>query len=58
MQYVITTPHTSRYPNPVELSRGDRVVLGKRDTEYPGWFRIIDQRGNEGWAPKNTAVAA
>ena len=53
MRYLITTSHTSRYPDPVEFSRGDQVVMGRRDSEYAGWIWVVDPRGNEGWAPES-----
>lgn len=43
--------HRSNYPDPVVFENGDRLKLGDRDTEYPGWVRATDTHGVTGWAP-------
>lgn len=48
---IATRDHKSNYPNPVSFEPGDRLDVGAEDTEFPGWVRIIDPVGNEGWAP-------
>ncbi len=48
---VVTQEHKSNYPNPVVFEPGDQLELGAEDTEFPGWVRISDSVGNEGWAP-------
>lgn len=50
-QYLVHRAHRSNYPNPIEFRQGDRLTLGKRDDEYPGWVWTITPDGNEGWAP-------
>ena len=35
MNFVVTTAHRSNYPDPIELSPGDRVTLGRRDARRP-----------------------
>lgn len=52
MRIVAVAAHTSAYPNPIRFEAGDRLVLGERDDEYPGWIRVITADGNEGWAPE------
>ncbi len=32
--------------------RGDTVILGSRDPEFPGWIRVADRSGRSGWAPE------
>ena len=46
-------PYLSKYPDPVRFRRGDRIVLGHRDAEFPGWIRVTDPRGRSGWAPES-----
>jgi len=29
MQYIVTTPHRSEYPNPIQLRKGDVLVVGE-----------------------------
>ena len=49
--FVVTVAHKSSFPEPIQLSAGDRVTLGKRDEDYPGWIRVTLRSGREGWAP-------
>ncbi len=51
MKYLVKTPHNSNYPNPVSLQVGDRVRVGKTDTNFPGWIWVTTADGNQGWAP-------
>ena len=48
----VTTAHTSDYPDPISLTRGDTVTIGREDDEYPGWVATTTADGNTGWAPK------
>jgi hypothetical protein len=48
----VIKPHRSKYPDPVEFRRGDRVATGRKDDEFPGWVWICTADGNEGWAPE------
>lgn len=43
--------HRSHYPNPIGFQTGDDLLLGQRDTEYPGWVWTTTGDGNSGWAP-------
>lgn len=49
---VVVRPHVSNYPDPVRLRQGDRVTIGRRDPEHPGWVRVTDPAGRAGWAPE------
>lgn len=51
MKYLVITPHTSNYPNPINLQAGDRVQVGKTDANFPGWIWVTTADGNQGWAP-------
>ena len=48
----IQTAHHSTYPNPITFRAGERVTLGHRDDEYPGWIWTTTGDGNAGWAPE------
>lgn len=48
---IVIREHKSNYPNPVAFTLGDQLNVGEEDTEFPGWVRIADKVGNEGWAP-------
>lgn len=54
MRVIAVTAHVSAYPNPIRFEAGDRLVLGERDEEYPGWIRVTTSDGNEGWAPEQS----
>ena len=53
MQYTVNTRHESNYPDPIQFTPGDRLVLGRRDDQYPGWVRVTISSGSEGWAPES-----
>ncbi len=40
-------------PNPIQFSKGDQLILRKRDTEYHGWIWVTTADNNEGWAPES-----
>lgn len=44
--------HQSNYPRPISFKRGDRLLVGKADSDYPGWVWVKLDGGNQGWAPK------
>jgi SH3-like domain-containing protein len=48
---VVVQQHKSNYPDPVSFATGDKLLIGKQDTEYPGWVRVTDKKGTVGWAP-------
>ena len=48
----VATAHTSDYPDPISLARGEIVTIGREDDEYPGWVATTTADGNTGWAPK------
>jgi len=52
MDFIITTAHKSCFPEPIHFAPGDRLVLGKRDEEYPGWIWVTIPSGLQGWAPE------
>ena len=52
MQTRSKSPHRSKYPNPISFELGDRLVLGRRDTEFSGWIWVTTLDGNQGWAPE------
>lgn len=48
---IVRQPHRSTYPNPIHFRRGERLGLGRRDDQYPGWVWTQTPDGNAGWAP-------
>jgi SH3-like domain-containing protein len=39
------------YPDPIQISRGERVTVGRADDEFPGWKWCKAADGREGWVP-------
>lgn len=40
------------YPDPIRGAAGDRLILGRRDDEYPGWVWATATDGRAGWVPE------
>jgi len=55
VKYIVTKPHRSEYPNPIQLNQGDSFVIGE---EYQGseswedWFFCTTPNQISGWVPK------
>jgi len=43
--------YQSAYPDPLKLSKGDRVTVEARECEWPGWLWATDSSGRAGWIP-------
>ena len=43
--------YKSAYPDPLRLSKGDRVAVEERECEWPGWLWATDTSGKAGWIP-------
>ncbi|KUZ69584.1 ligand-binding protein SH3 [Burkholderia ubonensis] len=54
MNYVVTKPHRSEYPNPIRLNKGDPFVIGEKDQGPEGWdnwFFCTAPGQAGGWVP-------
>jgi variant SH3 domain-containing protein len=51
MKQIVIEAHQSNYPDPIGFEKGERLVTGKRDTEFQGWIWVTTGDGNQGWAP-------
>jgi len=40
------------YADPIRGAAGDRLALGRRDDEYPGWVWATAADGRAGWVPE------
>lgn len=39
-RYKVVHPHRSNYPDPIVLVKGDFVIYGREDTEFPNWIFV------------------
>jgi len=44
--------YQAQYLDPIIVHAGDRLALGRRDAEFPGWVWCTDGRGKSGWVPE------
>ncbi|WP_080419129.1 SH3 domain-containing protein [Burkholderia ubonensis] len=54
MNYVVTKPHRSEYPNPITLNKGDPLVIGEKYQGPEGWddwFFCTTPGQAGGWVP-------
>ena len=51
--YRAVKPWTVHYPDPIRGAAGDRLTLGRRDDEFPGWIWATAADGREGWVPES-----
>jgi hypothetical protein len=52
IRHKVVTDHEPSYPDPIAMHTGDRVKLGKRDPENPGWIWCTAADGKAGWVPE------
>ena len=45
----VIKPHVAEYPNPLKLTRGQKVDLKEHSAEWPGWIYAKIEDGNAGW---------
>ena len=43
---------TASYDPPLRVAAGDRLGVGRRDGEWPGWVWCVDHGGLGGWLPE------
>lgn len=46
---VVLRDYRTQYHDPVRFERGDRIVAGARDTEWPEFIWATDPAGRSGW---------
>ncbi|MBU0509237.1 hypothetical protein KKH27_10415 [bacterium] len=45
----VVESYTASNPDPLNVRMGEKVTLGKRDDEWPGWIWCTDARGQSSW---------
>lgn len=51
--YRAVKPWPVHYPDPIRGAAGDRLTLGRRDDEFPGWVWATAAAGRAGWVPES-----
>ena len=51
--YRAVKPWQVQYTYPIRGAAGDRLTLGRRDDEFPGWVWATAADGREGWVPES-----
>ena len=51
--YLATKPWQITYPDPIRGTAGDKLVLGRRDDEFPGWVWVTSASSHSGWVPES-----
>ena len=46
-------PWQVHYADPIRGAAGDRLALGRRDDEFPGWVWATAADGRAGWVPES-----
>jgi SH3-like domain-containing protein len=49
---LVISAHRTEYPQPIRFKAGEKVSIGKRDEEYPGWIWTTVASGRSAWAPE------
>jgi len=52
-RYRAVRPWQVVYSDPIRGAAGDRLALGRRDDEYPGWVWAMAADGRAGWVPES-----
>jgi SH3-like domain-containing protein len=47
----VVRDYRTEYPDPIGLSTGQRVRVGREDDEFPGWRWCLAADGRQGWVP-------
>ncbi|PHI28902.1 SH3 domain-containing protein [Budvicia aquatica] len=55
MKYRVIKQHTSEYPNPIVMAKGDRLIIGEKfddNQAWNDWYFCETQDRVKGWVPK------
>ena len=48
---IVIEDNDPAYPDPIHFKRGDVMIVGQEDSEYPGWIWCENRQGKSGWVP-------
>ncbi len=52
MKGIVIESYQAAFPEPFAIAKGERLILGKRDAEWPGWVWCTNQAGESRWVPE------
>ena len=52
MRVRVREPYAIRYPDPIKVSAGAAVTVGRRDEQFTHWLWCRAEDGREGWVPE------
>ncbi len=44
--------YQAAYPDPLIVKSGEKLIIGEKESEWPGWVWCTNARGKSGWVPK------
>ena len=47
----VITPYKAAFPDPWVMHAGDKLAIGREDTEWPGWLWCTRPDGESRWVP-------
>lgn len=53
MRARVVEQHVPVYEDPIEVMKGETIVVGAPDPENQNWIWCTAEDGREGWVPKN-----
>lgn len=48
----VIAAYRSAFPDPLRLRAGDELVVGRKQSDWPGWVWCTTREGKSGWAPE------
>ena len=55
MKYQVIKKHRSEFPNPITITKGDKLIIGEKSDEneaWNDWYFCEAQNNIKGWVPK------
>lgn len=58
MKGKVVKAYSAAFPEPLTIVKGERLKLGRKDDEWPGWMWCTNSAGESRWVPENFLRAA
>lgn len=49
----VSLAYETVYPHPLIVKGGEKLMVGQKDTQWPGWVWCTNQEGKSGWMPES-----